>query len=442
MAGTERMINRHSIRHRLLVSLLGMLLASLLLGAYATYQLAHEEASESFDYQLRQIALSLRGGNFTAAVAASDPEEDSDFIVQVYDIAGKPLYHSSAQYRLPPPRRSGYDRFTYDGMLWRVFSEQHNGLLVEVAQSERDREELAATAALRAVSPFLVLLPLIGIAVWILVGRGLAPLSLLTSGIQIRRADDLSPLPADDVPLEVLPLTHALNDLLARLGEAFSAQRAFVADAAHELRTPLAALTLQLQLAERAGSDSARREALTEVRAGLQRATHVVEQLLTLARNEPGSESRAFQPVNLAALVRTVTAKHVVLADSKHIDMGVVRADDGAVVQGDEVALASLLSNLVENALRYTPLGGRVDIETGTGPNGCWVTVADNGPGIPDEEKERVFDRFYRQLGTRESGSGLGLAIIRSIAQRHGAQVHLLDNPGGGLLVRVSFPAS
>jgi len=278
--------------------------------------------------------------------------------------------------------------------------------------------------------------------VWLIVGRGLAPLGRITRWVGERRPDDLAPLPDSGVPQEVQPLVTALNDLLGRLHQALQAQRAFVADAAHELRTPLAALNLQAQLLGRAGNDNERHEALAELQAGLRRATRVVEQLLTLARSEPGGEERPPQPVNLAELARNVTARHLPLAEAKHIDLGIAHIDDHAIIPGDATTLETLLSNLVENAVRYTPDGGRIDVTVGSDHRETWLEVADTGPGIPPAERERVFDRFYRQLGTREPGSGLGLAIVRTIARRHGATVTLLDNPGGGLRVRVAFAGS
>lgn len=431
-----------SLRRQLLFSLLATLVVSLLAGAYATYRMAREESGESFDYQLRQIALSLHGGDFKGAVTASDPEEDGDFVIQVFHRNGGRIYLSHPTSALPPPRTMGYGHLSRGDDTWRVYAETYEGRIYEVAQRMSDRDELAAGAALQAVAPFLVLLPVMGLLVWLIVGRGLAPLERITRWVGERRPDDLAPLPGSGVPQEVQPLVTALNDLLARLDQALQAQRAFVADAAHELRTPLAALNLQAQLLGRADGDEERREAQAELQAGLRRATRVVEQLLILARNEPGGEERPPQPVNLAELARNVTARHLPLAEAKGIDLGIAQADDGAVVAGDVVTLETLLSNLVENAVRYTPGGGRVDVSAMRDTTGARLEVADTGPGIPAAERERVFDRFYRQLGTVEPGSGLGLAIVRTIARRHDATVTLLDNPGGGLRVRVAFTAS
>ncbi len=280
---------------------------------------------------------------------------------------------------------------------------------------------------------------MIGLLVWFIVGRGLASLSRLADWVGERSSADLTPLPEQGTPQEVLPLIHALNSLLARLGKSLESQRTFVADAAHELRTPLTALTLQAQLIERAKDATERSESLADLKAGLRRATHVVEQLLTLARSEPGGDERPFHPVSLADLASSVSSRYLVLAETKGVDLGIVSEDQRAIVSGDPLALATLLANLLENAIHYTPPGGRIDISTGMEADAPWLEVVDTGPGIPRDERERVFDRFYRQVGAAESGTGLGLAIVKAIAERHRANVTLGDAPNNGLKVRISF---
>lgn len=212
---------------------------------------------------------------------------------------------------------------------------------------------------------------------------------------------------------------RALNELLEQLRHAISAQRAFVADAAHELRTPLAALQIQLQLCERARDETTRAEALGELRTGLTRAAHLVQQLLTLARQEPGEgAAETHERVALADIARKSLADHTVQAHERGIDLGADLLDDDLAAQGDPAALRTLAGNLIDNAIRYTPRGGRVDVSVGKGEGRCWLRVDDSGPGIPPEERERVLDRFYRPAGQQESGSGLGLAIVDSIARR------------------------
>ena len=237
---------------------------------------------------------------------------------------------------------------------------------------------------------------------------------------------------------------HALNGLLERLDHALIAQRSFIADAAHGLRTPLTAVHLQAQLAERATTDAERSAALSELKGGLERATRLSEQLLALAREEPGVSDRAVVTVDLGATVRSVVADLAPLAAAKRIDLGVSETS-GVEVRGDADALATLVSNLVDNAVRYTPAGGRVDVVVANEGDTALLAVRDNGPGIAPEDRERAFDRFYRGAAAHATGavhgSGLGLAIVKRIAERHGAVADLGPGlEGQGLGVSVRFP--
>jgi two-component system OmpR family sensor kinase len=230
----------------------------------------------------------------------------------------------------------------------------------------------------------------------------------------------------------------ALNRLLARLSKSIAAQQAFIGDAAHELRTPLTALRLQAQLVARARDDEKRESAAEVLVAGIDRATHLVEQLLTLARSEPDTVSRTFVPVRLDGLVLDVVAQHAGTAYARGIDLGV--RDVGPLsVSGDADDLRILLRNLISNAIRYTPVGGRIDVSVTARDGDPVIEVDDSGPGIPGDERERVLDRFYRRPGGDSQGSGLGLSIVKAIAERHGAAVNLSEAPGGGLAVRIVF---
>jgi two-component system OmpR family sensor kinase len=317
----------------------------------------------------------------------------------------------------------------------------------------RERRELAASMALRTIVPLLAVLPVLGLLIWFIIARGLKPLERVATAVGRRSPTQLEPLAERDLPREVRPLVQALNGLLQRLGEALAAQRTFIADAAHELRTPLTAVHLQAQLAERAATDAERRKALADLKSGLERATRLSEQLLTLARTEPGVgvAERAAASVDLSALSRDVIAELAPLAADKEIDLGLSEGGSAAV-RGDRDALRTLLSNVVDNALRYTPAKGRVDVAVGPEGDRIALVVRDNGPGITPAERARVFDRFYRgqpvavpgDAAERTSvrGSGLGLAIVKRIAEWHGAEIALgagLDGKGLGVTVR--FPA-
>jgi two-component system OmpR family sensor kinase len=439
-----------SIRHNLLVALLGAMTVVMLLGGWATYSAARNEAGTLFDYHLQQIALSLRDQTFQGSAEALVSDESLDYVIRVWDQGGVIIYYSRPHQTFPELTRLGYSMSETGEGEWRVFALQYHGLTIAVAQPMRVRNQLAADAAWSALKPFFVLLPVLGVLIWVVVGRGLRPLAQLARSVQARTPDSLDPLQPADVPEEVKPLVFSLNDLLARLKVALDAQRAFVADAAHELRTPLTALQLQLQLVERATSLEQRTAALGELRNGLQRTTHAVQQLLTLARQEPGATEYRLAPVGLADLVRRSVVEHQRLAEVRQIDLGVSEADEAAVVSGEVDALRILLANLVANALRHTPAGGRVDVSSRIRDGRACLEVADSGPGIPAAERERVFDRFYRRGGDAhcatdgdgegQTGSGLGLSIVRTIADRHGAKVSLVDSESGGLLARVDFP--
>jgi two-component system, OmpR family, sensor kinase len=291
--------------------------------------------------------------------------------------------------------------------------------------------------------PLAVLVLILAVLIWYAVGAGLRPLDAMSRAVGKRRPDAMSPLPERDLPSELKPLAASLNALLVRLDEALAAQRRFTADAAHELRTPLAAIKLQVELAERAPDDAERNAALHELERGVDRASHLVEQLLTMARLEPEAPGRHAERIELAAVVREAIVDRAPLATEKQIDLGLVR-ESAATVRGDRANVAVLIGNLLDNALRYTPAGGRIDVAVDRGGDGATLTVTDSGPGIPEADRERVFERFYRVRTAGEAepvGSGLGLSIVRRIATAYGATVQLDDGPGGrGLTVRVTFP--
>jgi two-component system OmpR family sensor kinase/two-component system sensor histidine kinase QseC len=273
---------------------------------------------------------------------------------------------------------------------------------------------------------------------WWLAARTLAPLQRLTDGVKARDEQSLRPLPAEGLPDEVAPLVGALNGLLQRLGTSLGAQRAFVADAAHELRSPLTALKLQMQLLQRAPDEASRQQATRALTDGIDRAARLVEQLLTLARAEPGAPAATHAPVELNEAVRAAVAETVPFATARGIVIELF-AEAPVTVRGDAAALTALARNLTDNAVRYAPAGTRVELRVLFDAGVPTLQVDDAGPGIAPSERERVFDRFYRHAAGDEPGTGLGLAIVRGIAQQHGATVSLSDSPLGGLRVSVRF---
>jgi signal transduction histidine kinase len=430
-----------SIRARLLIALIILVALISLLAAGVTYRRVLSETSTLFDYQLRQMALSLRGQISLAPRIEVPPDQgDTDFVVQIWDIFGARTYLSRPGLPMINQTVLGYADLSLRGEPWRAYGLQTADGVIQIAQPVRVREALARAAAERVVIPLVLLLPImIGAVAWI-VSRGLLPLRFVTSEVQRRDVRSLAPLGTANLPHEIEPLVSELNRLLERLQHAFSTQRAFISDAAHELRSPLTALRLQLQLLERAPDEAARIEARGRLAAAVERATHLVEQLLSLARSEP-QEAALLEPVDLSAAAALGIRDTHDLAVARNIDLG-LDAQSKLQVSGDLEALRALVRNLVDNAVRYTPAGGSVQVRCRSTPQATILEVTDTGPGILPKDRERVFDRFYRRAATQESGTGLGLAIVKAIAERHGAQINLSDAPGGGLHVAVSFPSA
>ncbi|HEY1609325.1 MAG TPA: ATP-binding protein [Paraburkholderia sp.] len=414
--------------------------------ALGIFQKAREEAGELFDYELHTVALSIPA-DVQSAIAAEQPSGDTESIaddrlsVEIWNHAGALVYRSPDG---PPLERfpSGFRTAHRGDHDWRVFGlQQAGGRFVQVAQPVSVRDELALHLAWHTLWPLLVMVPVTIVFVLWTVSRGLATVGRLSKSLGTRSIESLEPLPdVERMPIEVRPLVDALNDLLERLAGALHAQRTFVADAAHELRTPLAALKLQLQAAVRDGSLRGDELTLARVEGRLNRLIHLVQQLLTLAR-EDAQVATVMRPVSLRQIGEQVIGDLSLLAEANGIDLGLEcrdeqQTDDRYVVLGDQHALSILLANLVDNAIRYTPAGGTVDVVLRRADGRIAFDVRDTGPGIPADELPRVFDRFYRGSGTGTQGSGLGLAIAQHIATRHQVALTAGNNTGGpGLTV-------
>ena len=297
---------------------------------------------------------------------------------------------------------------------------------------------MARTLALRTVAPTVLMAPLLMLIVWWVVTRSLAPVSRVRRQIARRQSADLEPVSEDGLPDEIRPLVRELNGLFGRVREAFEAQKSFVADAAHELRSPLAALKLQVQGLRRAGDDETRERAAARLEAGIDRASRLVEQLLVLARHQAAAGTPA-QAHSLTELARQAVANAAVAAQARTIDLGLAPSDEAAIACQPD-AIEMLLRNLIDNAVKYTPPGGTVTVQVRALADGVLLSVDDSGPGIAAADRERVLDRFYRAPGTEATGSGLGLAIVKAVADLHGAALSLTDSPElGGLRVEVRF---
>jgi two-component system, OmpR family, sensor kinase len=433
-----------TIRRRLLVWLLTGLCATAGLGGLLSYFAAHEEVDELLDYQLKGVALSLRHPDLVPQVTAVENivEEEDQLVVQVWDRSRTSTYVSEGGSPMPRLDRPGFSNFPWKGSVWRGYLLQDDEGAIQVAQSLSSRTEMSAKFALRNILALLLLIPVLGVVIWIAVGKGLKPLKEATRSVADRTPEALSPVHIDNLPEEVRPLIESLNNLLQRLDVALTTQRQFVADAAHELRTPLTALRLQADILERTQEANERRSAVTQLQQGFTRMSHLVQQLLTLARLEPGHQTSEKRLIDVTALAKKVLADYSALARAMGVDLGLER-DGSASVIGNGDSLYSALANLVDNAIRYTPTGGRVDVSVGREDRDVVIEIVDTGIGIPADSRARVFDRFYRLPGNDASGSGLGLAIVKNAIDQHAGLVRLLEGPSGrGLWVIIRLPGA
>lgn len=432
------------MRARLLWLLLAAILVTAVVQAVVAFGTAHVQANGVFDYHMQQMAMSLRSGLAASAPSSGEEAPATDqgnaFVVQVWTSDGLLAYQSAHATQLPERNELGFSEVNANGIAYRVYSLRSRSQVIQVAQDLNARQAMARTLALRAVLPTLVMAPLLMLMAWGVVSMSLRPVARVRLQVALRQPEELDEVSEDGLPDEVQPLVSELNLLFGRVRQTFDAQNRFVADAAHELRSPLAALRLQIQGLEDSSDPASRATAVTRLRAGVDRATRLVEQLLTMARQEAQASANASPAsVRLLEIVRQTVVDIAPLAIARRIDLGMRQADD-ALVAGRTDALRVLASNLVDNAVKYTPEGGTVDVEVRRLEDGVELVVEDSGPGIAEEERGRVLDRFYRVADSQASGSGLGLAIVKSIADSHGASVTLgVSQRLGGLRIEVRF---
>lgn len=440
----------YSLRGRLLALLLAGFLLSWGAVAVTSYVDARHEINELFDAQLAESAQLL------LAQVGHEPEElevpdrkmkhkyQRNLIFQMRDRSGRLVLRSAGAPReVLGARRDGFSSQAAGGKRWRVYTltEDHEGVQVSVGERDDVRSDLARHIALGMLNPLLYALPAFGLLIWFGVGRSLRPLDRLARTVENRAAENLSAVEMHGAPREVAPLVGSLNGLFARLREAFAKERRFTDDAAHELRTPLAAIKTHAQVALAANADAERRQALESIVRGADRAAHLAEQLLTLARLDGNSANFGDVPLDLRRAAADAVAQLAPWALDKGVEM-ILEEGPAASVRGDAALLGVMLRNLVDNAIRYTPAGGTVRLRIALDVGRSVCEIEDTGPGIPAGDRERVLDRFYRVLGTGEEGSGLGLSIVSRIAELHGARIDLDSGSAGrGLRVRVTFVA-
>lgn len=443
-----------SLRTRLVLILLAGIVVLTALTIVWTSLLARSELAEVYDRNMEQLALSLDAQYDTSlAPGAGAPrhqppwnDPDSEFVVQIRALSGKLLYASNPDLGFQSPQKSGYGYTDFRSHRWRYFNYLGPHLKVQVYQPDAPRRQTIMAILERFLIPSLLELPVLGLVIWFSVSLGLRPLRKLTADIQARGANYLSPVPESSLPADVRPVAMALNRLFQRLDKALVLQRRFTADAAHELRTPLAAVQIQLDMVKRARNPGEHAEALDALTEGVRRCTHVVRQLLAMARHERDAGFPAKTTVNAMGLLEEVGRRLRPLADERRVVLRMSGASENAAVSGVWDELTVLFENLLDNAIRFTPEGGAIDICLEARPGGPVVTISDTGPGIPAEHRGKIFDRFYRGEGGATTGTGLGLAIAKAIADRHSAEIRLgdgMENQQGskGLAVSVHFAA-
>ena len=421
-----------SIRSKIVFMLVSALFVSGLVASWATYHSTRAEISAMLDEQLRHTALELveKGDTDISNITLVGQSPQMSMIVQIYDAHNNRLYQSLVHTPLPIAEKRGFMTFTADnGTQWRQYVATISTKIIQVAQPEAVRDDLAVAAAMRIVQPMLILIPFLAIAIWFVIVDALQPLNRTARAVQMRSPSSLDPITIEGLPHELKSLVDAINNLMQRLQESLSSQQRFASDAAHELRTPLAAIKLQAQLLSRAKTSEDQLKYSARLQQGVARATRMVEQLLTIARLDPEAAVKPMAEVDMGALVQATAEDLAVAAQSKNIELSAQSVP--ITMMGMEDALRLMITNLTDNAIRYTPEGGRIRIAVAPDctvhARQAIITVTDNGPGIAPEERERVFERFYRALGTKVSGTGLGLAIVNRIVAMHGGSIYIQD---------------
>lgn len=452
------------LQRKLLAWLLGPLAVLLVLDTGAAYWNSLRFSNLAYDRALyeigREIVLHVKLEGLQPRLDLSEAarnilllDQDDLLFYRVASEDGKAL---GGDAEMPPPRagdpaRPRFYRDTLRGEPVRMLvasmpiggNPEAPMVLVQVAETLHKRTRLAWEMLANVVVPQLLLIVMATAVVWFGISRGLEPLQRLRRAVSDRSHLDLSPIDIHDVPGEVRPLVDEVNDLMARLGRTFDFQNRFVADAAHQLKTPVSGLKAQIELALRENDAERVRHSLAQLYISADRLSRLVRQLLSLARNEPGAlDAMQLQPLDLNAYALEVSMDWVPQALKRDIDLGFEGAEHPLVINADRDRLRELINNLIDNAVRYSQPGGRVTVQVGQSDNDqCRLAISDDGPSVPVEERARIFERFHRLLGTQEDGSGLGLAIVSEIATLHGARITLEEDIDGvGNTFSVFFP--
>lgn len=450
-----------SIRRQLLQWLmLGIAVSSAFSGA-SVYRYTRREIDELYNAHLQQVAVMLAQqlndvddvklrSSIIPSIRKIEHWDEEVYLIQVWSKDGHLREATSAEVgalskTIPLQPHAGLFRTILAGESWRIYRADGEYLTVQLVQPESARAGVIRETSRRIIVPLLLQIPLLVFVIWIAVRRGLRPLDQLSKAIEQRHPNALTPLSAERLPPDLQPLVHTLNALLVRLDAALRQQRNFVADAAHELRTPLAALQLQLDLLKRAETAQDRELSLSLLGKGIRRATYLIEQLLRIARAEATQAGEPPAAVSLQPFASEAVERHLAAARARDIDLGVTRLEP-VTIHGAAADIETVLDNILSNAIRYTPRGGKVDLAVYPEADRAVIDIIDTGIGIPVAERTRIFDRFHRLLTVQEigdfvEGSGLGLAIVKSVCERYGATIEVDDGPSNeGTRFRVRWP--
>lgn len=447
-----------SIRHFLLISLLISMTIASSITAIGNYLLDKQIIQPYLDDQLIKLFTFIEVISHTAMddphaqakittyLSNSNNANARQFFFQVWTKDNKLLlYSTSGVHESMLKTAAGFNDIQIKNNDWRVYSgvDPLTQNKIIVAELYDIRNQLVDDITRNNGYILLITYPIFGILIWIIVGLALRSITRVTSEISNRASTYLEPVEAENIPIEIEPLVAELNQLFLRLKLAFDRNKRFAGDAAHELRTPLAALKTQAQVALKANDEEDRIKAIQKVVQSVDRSSHVVAQLLILSRLSQEEELNDICPVDLHKLATEITAYLVPIALEKNIEIELASPPNAVIIEGNDIALGILIRNIVDNAIRYTPQDGQIKIQILNNDNSITFRVTDSGPGIPEELRERVFERFYRILGTQAQGSGLGLAIVSQIADLHHAKIHLgTPKHGTGLQFDVEFHRS
>ncbi|MDO4907929.1 ATP-binding protein [Neisseria sp.] len=430
------MFRHPSIQVRLSVFLTLVILFTAVVSGISTFYTMFEEAEELQDDMLRQAAVLTHKDELPEEIGYTDIDNDTRIYIQ-------PVSEENGRFNLPGEAGEGFFNITdkRKGKPYRAYIHLYpDNSLVAFIQETEFRDDVAFDSAWYAVMPLLILAPVAVLLSMLIIYMTLRPVNRLSKQAETRNENDLSPLSTADIPQEIYGFIEAINHLLKRVGEGVGRQQRFIADAAHELRSPMTALSLQAERLNTRDLPADTAQLVNDLRDGIRRNRRLLEQLLSMARVQSG-EKQVKQTIQIGSVCRRLIQDLYPLAEAKNIDLG-AGCNSGIELFGDETEIYTLLKTLTENAISYTPENGRVDVVAKAHNGGCLIEVEDNGPGIPPRERERVFDPFYRILGSNTEGSGLGLSIAKTIVERYGGRITLADAEqfGHGLKVSVWLP--